>query len=259
VAAAPISGSTYRVPSDRDRSIQPQQTGSILNGSLTTSSRPRVHIHHTVKSYPTALTRATLLQGVHELTARDGDLARIALRHGPPPLWARPRGFATLVRIILEQQVSLASAAALYARLERELRDGVTPAAVMALGGAGLLAIGFTRQKAGYVAGLAERVANGTLPLATLARLGDDRAVDALRDVPGIGPWTASIYLLMALRRPDVWPPGDLALHKAMARLHGLATVPTSDEAASIALRWRPWRAVAARLLWHAYLSERAA
>jgi DNA-3-methyladenine glycosylase II len=76
--------------------------------------------------------------------------------------------------------------------------------------------------------------------------------------IPGIGPWTAGVYLLMALRRPDIWPPGDLGLHKSMAEVRRLRAVPTSDEAAAFALRWRPWRAVAARLLWHSYLSRRA-
>ena len=205
------------------------------------------------------LSRATLLEGVRALAARDADLARLVARHGPPPLWARPQGFATLARIVLEQQVSLASAAALYRRLGRELHGGVTPAAVAAAGRPGLQALGLTRQKAGYLCALAEHVTAGTLPLARLRGLSDERAAELLVRVPGIGPWTASIYLLMALRRPDVWPPGDLALHKALARLHGRADAPSSEEAAALARRWRPWRAVAARLLWHAYLADRAA
>jgi DNA-3-methyladenine glycosylase II len=144
----------------------------------------------------------------------------------------------------------------MFAKLEREL-GGVTPAAVRVAGAAGLQALGVTRQKAGYVVTLAERVADGSLPLAALARLPDAEVAETLVRIPGIGPWTASIYLLMALRRPDVWPPGDLALHKAMARLPGFDAVPTSEQAAQWALRWQPWRAVAARILWHAYLSER--
>jgi DNA-3-methyladenine glycosylase II len=205
------------------------------------------------------LTRATLLDGVRDLTARDAGLSRIVQRHGPPPLWARPRGFATLVRIILEQQVSLASAAALFRRLERSLDGGVTPAAVRAAGQPGLQALGVTRQKARYACELAERVTAGSLPLAALARMPDDEVAECLTSVPGIGPWTASIYILMALRRPDVWPPGDLALHKALARLQPRSGVPTSEEARALAQRWQPWRAVAARILWHGYLAERAA
>lgn len=202
------------------------------------------------------LTRATLLDGVRALAARDADLAAVVARHGPPPLWARPRGFATLVRIILEQQVSLASAATLYARVARTL-GGMTPDIVAAAGAPGLQALGLTRQKARYVAALADRVATGALPLAALARLPDDEVEARLVDVPGIGPWTARIYLLMALRRPDVWPPGDLALHRAIARLHGRPDAPGSAEATEMAERWRPWRAVAARILWHGYLADR--
>jgi DNA-3-methyladenine glycosylase II len=204
------------------------------------------------------LTRTTLHAGVQELTARDRNLAGIVAEFGPPPLWARPRGFPTLVRIILEQQVSLASAAALFARLERHFDGSLTPQRVAALGEPALLSIGFTRQKARYVVGLASGIADGSVSLARIARLDDAAAGNALVQIPGIGPWTAGVYLLMALRRPDVWPPGDLGLHKSMAEVRRLRAVPTSDEAAAFALRWRPWRAVAARLLWHSYLGRRA-
>lgn len=210
-----------------------------------------------VSTAPTTLTNATLKQGVRELAAADPGLAAIVARHGHPPMWGRPRGFTTLVRIILEQQVSLASAASMFARIERAL-GGVTPPTVRAAGAAGLQALGLTRQKSAYLATLAQRVADGSLPLASLPRLPDAEVAETLVRVPGIGPWTASIYLLMALRRPDVWPPGDLALHKAMSRLPGFDRVPSSNEAAEHALRWRPWRAVAARILWHGYLSDRA-
>jgi DNA-3-methyladenine glycosylase II len=204
------------------------------------------------------LTRTTLQAGVQELIARDRNLARIVEEFGPPPLWARPRGFPTLVRIILEQQVSLASAAALFARLERDFDGSLTPQRVAALGEPALLSIGFTRQKARYVVGLASGIADGSVSLERIARLDDAEAGNALVQIPGIGPWTAGVYLLMALRRPDVWPPGDLGLHKSMAEVRRLRAVPTSDEAAAFALRWRPWRAVAARLLWHSYLGRRA-
>jgi DNA-3-methyladenine glycosylase II len=206
---------------------------------------------------PRTLTRATLQDGVRALAAQDPVLAAIVARHGPPPLWARPQGFSTLVRIILEQQVSLASAATLFARVARTIPGGVTPDAVRAVGVEGLRALGLTRQKAGYVATLAERVADGSLPLASLGRRPDAEAAALLVRCPGIGPWTSAIYLLMALRRPDVWPPGDLALHKAIGRACGCPT-PGSDEATALAARWSPWRAVAARVLWHGYLSERA-
>lgn len=205
-----------------------------------------------------SLDRASLAAAARALARRDSDLARIMKRHGPPPLWARPPGFATLARIILEQQVSLASARAMYRRLAGTVPE-VTPAAVLRLGVAGLQGIGFTRQKARYAHELAEHVVDGTVPLSRLGRLSDDAVRETLMRVPGIGAWTASIYLLMALRRPDVWPPGDLALHKALAGLEGLREPPTTREAEELADRWRPLRAVAARILWHGYLSSRPA
>jgi DNA-3-methyladenine glycosylase II len=207
---------------------------------------------------PATLNAKSLLTAVNELAARDVRLARIVDAHGAPPLWDRPPGFTTLVRIILEQQVSLASAAALFAKLERHCDGSVMPGCVAATGEPGLLAIGFTRQKARYVVGLARQVDAGAVSLERIARLPDDSARAALIAIPGVGPWTAGVYLLMALRRPDVWPPGDLGLHKSMAEVRGLDIVPTSEQAAAYAKRWQPWRAVAARLLWHAYLARRS-
>ena len=206
---------------------------------------------------PPGLNRASLLAGVNELVARDRQLARIVDEFGPPPLWARPRGFPTLVRIILEQQVSLASASALYAKLDRHFEGKLTPARVLASGEAALLSLGVTRQKARYLVGLAARLESGAVSLERIARMPDASAGATLVQIPGIGPWTAGVYLLMALRRPDVWPPGDLGLHQSMAEIRGSSVVPTSDAAAAFAMRWRPWRAVAARLLWHSYLSRR--
>jgi len=201
------------------------------------------------------LTRATLTEAVRELVARDPGLARIVSAHGAPPLWARPQGFETLVRIILEQQVSLKSAATLSQRVALGL-GGIAPASVLAAGTDGLRSHGLTRQKAAYVVGLAERVDSGALPLRTFSKLDDSAVATLLTTVPGIGPWSASIYQLLALRRPDVWPPGDLALHKAMQRLHEMPRIPSSDEATRLAERWTPWRAVAARILWQGYLGE---
>jgi DNA-3-methyladenine glycosylase II len=205
------------------------------------------------------VSRASLLVAVAQLGQRDRGLARIVERHGPPPLWARPAGFATLARIILEQQVSLAAAATLYARVAMTLPGGWTPGAVRSVGIDGLRARGLTRQKAAYVSALAERVTSGALPVRALGRESDAVAAELLTSVPGIGPWSASIYLVMALRRPDVWPPGDLALHKALMQLRRLARLPSRDEAVRLAARWAPYRAVAARILWHGYLSDRAA
>ena len=200
------------------------------------------------------LDATRLRVGVRELAAIDQDLAGIVERHGTPPMWSREPGFETLVRIILEQQVSLASAEAARGRLVAAA-GAVDPAAIAAAGEETLRAAGLTRQKARYLVGMARDVLDGRLDLAALATASDDEARARLTGVLGIGRWTADIYLLMALGRPDVWPTGDLALAGAMRRAKGLAALPTGPEQEVIAEPWRPWRAVAARLLWNAYLA----
>ena len=202
------------------------------------------------------LTREGLLRAVDELAARDADLAGIVARHGPPPLWDREPGFPTLLHIVLEQQVSLASAQAAFDRL-RLAADPLTPARFLALTDAELLAIGFSRQKARYGRALAEAVESGALDLDGLAGLDDEAVHSALQALPGIGPWTSTIYLLMVLGRPDVWPAGDMALQAAVAEVKGLGHRPDAAEMTDLGAAWRPWRSVAARLFWHDYLSRR--
>lgn len=200
------------------------------------------------------LDDARLLAGARDLAERDSDLAGILDRHGPPPLWARPAGFATLVAIILEQQVSLRSGAAALARLERAA-GALDPAAIVALGEFGARAAGQTRQKARYVVELAAATLDGRFDPTAVAAADDDSARGALTGLLGVGRWTADVYLLMALGRPDIWPDGDLALAASMRRAKRLATLPDRDTQRAIAAAWRPSRAVAARILWHAYLA----
>lgn len=188
------------------------------------------------------------------LAGRDPDLGAIVARHGPPPSWARPPGFATLVAIVLEQQVSLRSGAAALARLERAA-GALEPAAIAALGEDGARAAGQTRQKARYVVGLAAAALDGRFDPVAVAGADDDDARAALTNLLGVGRWTADIYLLMALGRPDVWPDGDLALAAAMRRAKGLDSLPDRETQRAIAAGWRPYRAVAARILWQAYLA----
>ena len=204
-----------------------------------------------------ALTEADLPAAVDVLAARDPSLATIAARFGVPPLWAREPGFPTLVHLILEQQVSLGSAKAAFDRLV-VATGRPTPVAFLALDDAELLAIGFSRQKARYARALATAVISGDLDLDALANLDDHEVDRRLMALPGIGPWTATIYRLMVLLRPDAWPAGDIALAQAVAETRGLDARPTPDELRVIAEAWRPWRAVAARMLWHHYLSLRA-
>lgn len=196
------------------------------------------------------------MEGVEALRRTDPDLNLIVERIGPPPLWGRRPGFSTLLRIILEQQVSLASGAATYARLQRYL-GRVTPGRVAACTVAQIREQGVTRQKAAYVHGLAGMVAARELDLRGLARMDDASARETLCKVKGIGPWTADVYLLMALRRPDIWPPGDLALLESAKRVKRMGKRPDDVRMGKVAEEWRPWRAVAARLLWHWYLWER--
>jgi DNA-3-methyladenine glycosylase II len=210
----------------------------------------------TVFTIPPPLDEAALALAARELAARDPDLAAVVGRYGLPPLWSRPAGFPTLVHIVLEQQVSLASASAAFGRL-RGAVEPLTPEGFLALDDARLLEIGFSRQKAGYVRDLARAVGGGTLDLDGLAILPDADVERALVAQRGIGPWTAAIYLMEALLRPDVWPVADIALATAVAEVTGLAGRPDPGRLAEMGEAWRPWRSVAARLFWHDYLSRR--
>ena len=203
---------------------------------------------------PPTLDAAGLRAAAAELAKRDPDLAAILERLGPPPLWDRPPGFATLVAIVLEQQVSLRSGAAALDRL-RLAAGSIEPAAVAALGEEGARSVGLTRQKARYVVGIAKAALDGRFDPAIVAAFEDDDARVSLTALLGVWRWTADIYLLMALLRPDVWPDGDLALAAAMRRAKGLAAIPDAATQRAVAESWRPWRAVGARLLWHAYLA----
>lgn len=203
------------------------------------------------------LSGKSLLETTQILADRDPDFARILDHYGPPPLWDRRPGFATLLRIILEQQVSLASAEAMYRRLEEQLR-ALTPPTVLAAGPAGLRALGVTRQKSAYFINIARAVENRELNLHELEQLDDGLVFAKLTSIKGIGPWTAGIYLLMALCRPDAWPSGDIALLTAYQNLKGLLYRPASVQLDQVAEAWRPHRATAARLLWHFYLGEKA-
>ncbi len=192
-----------------------------------------------------------------ELCTADPDLAAIVDRHGLPEFWAREPGFQTLVLLILEQQVSLASARAAYDRLNARL-GSLTTEGILASTDAELRADGFSRQKARYVRVLSSALENGSIDLHAVATMDDESARIALVALPGIGPWTAEVYLLSALRRPDTWPVGDIALQEGARQARGLDARPSADELLVIGEGWRPHRATAARLLWHLYLSERS-
>jgi DNA-3-methyladenine glycosylase II len=202
------------------------------------------------------LTGKTLAAAASALANRDKLLARILKSHGPPPLWKRPQGFSTLVRIILEQQVSLASAASIYGRLSNAI-DPFLPGRFIEAGEIQFRSLGVTRQKASYLLRLAEQIEGRHLSLTALSRMTDADAKLALMNVKGIGSWSADIYLLMAMCRADIWPAGDLALATTVMELKRLKERPNQERLQAIGERWRPYRAVAARMLWQHYLAVR--
>ncbi|MEP6944833.1 MAG: DNA-3-methyladenine glycosylase 2 family protein [Acidobacteriota bacterium] len=202
------------------------------------------------------LSPSGLEAACRELAGIDLNLGKTFQKYGVPPLWERPTGFATLLQIILEQQVSLASAKACYDKLALQLGE-VTPANVLSLGDGELRTAGFSRQKAAYARHLSEAMIEKRIDLDSLNHLSDADAKAELVKLKGVGEWTSDIYLLMAMLRPDIMPRGDVALHTAWHRLSGEPR-PAADQFVAMAVKWSPYRSVAARLLWHFYLSERA-
>ncbi len=202
------------------------------------------------------LTERSFQKGLNVLIRNDPDLATVVEDFGPPPLWKRKPGFATLVHIILEQQVSLASARATLNKLMHAVSP-LTPEKFLQQDDKALKAYGFSRQKTAYCRNLADSVISGRLELKRLYSKTDNQVRRILMEVKGIGRWTADIYLLMVLQRPDIWPVGDLALVSAIQKLKHLPGRPGPDEINTLAVSWKPWRAVAARILWHYYLTIR--
>ena len=169
-------------------------------------------------------------------------------------MWGRRPGFETLLRIVLEQQVSLVSARSMFARLSNNVQP-FTPEGFISVGESRLRSLGVTRQKSHYCIQVAHAFTNGDLRRINV--MSDENAHATLLRIKGVGPWTANIYLLMALKRPDIWPDGDVALANAVGKLQRLKEGPSFIELAKIADAWRPYRSVAARMLWQFYLAER--
>jgi len=191
------------------------------------------------------------------LAERDSALKRVFVEHGYPQLWDRTPGFSTTVHIILEQQVSLASANATFHRLETKLGGTVTPERVLKLTEAELKELGITRQKILYTRLLAEQVASGAFLFESLSSLPDDMVRSAMTKHKGIGNWTADIYLSECLLRCDILPKGDIGVLEAFRVLKGLDARPTHDQLLAMTEHWRPWRSVGTRMLWLFYLSRR--
>lgn len=200
--------------------------------------------------------QSTIHSGCDAVAACDEDLKKIITTFGYPPLWIRPNSFATLVLIILEQQVSLASAYAAFKKLNEKVTV-ITPEAIMQLSDADLRACYFSRQKTVYVRGLATTLLDNKINLEELDNEPDDVVRSRLKKLKGIGDWTVDIYLIHALRRTDVFPVGDLALVNALKLVKDLPASATKETLLHKAEAWRPHRTFATLLLWHYYIQTR--
>ena len=196
--------------------------------------------------------RQDLENGLAQLTKRDKRFAWALEIVSDVPLRRRPQGFASLVSILVHQQVSLASAAAIWQRVEAGIAP-FEPGTVLALTDEALQDMGLSRPKVRYVKALAQAISDGALNLDALRKLDEPDARAQLTSVVGIGDWTADIYLLQSLGHPDIWPAKDIGLQAAVHALFDLPSRPTADELGKFAEPWRPWRSVAARLLWAYY------
>lgn len=198
----------------------------------------------------------SIKHAAQELAGTDPALGRVLDQHGPPPLWKRPATFATLVRIILEQQVSLASAFSTFGKLKAACGGNVSAGAIKQLGDQGLRSVGFSRQKSRYAVALADDVLTGQFKVGSLRHRDDDEVRQQITARLGLGDWSADVFLMMALCRPDVLPTGDLGLVKGMTELDG-GEYATKEKVVERAEVWRPYRSVACRMVWQLYLGNR--
>jgi DNA-3-methyladenine glycosylase II len=192
----------------------------------------------------------------NEVAERDSTLQTILDTYGYPPMWTRSNSFATLIHIILEQQVSLASAKAAFNKL-KEKSGKITPATLLTLSDTEMRACYFSRQKMAYARHLAETIQSGKIKLKKHIYHPDDEIRLLLRQVKGVGDWTIDVYLLFALQRTDIFPVGDLAMINAMKEVKCLPKEISKTEILQIAEIWRPYRSIATMILWHHYISSR--
>jgi DNA-3-methyladenine glycosylase II len=191
-----------------------------------------------------------------EVAERDSTLQPILHTYGYPPMWTRSNSFATLIHIILEQQVSLASAKAAFNKL-KEKSGKITPATLLRLSDTEMRACYFSRQKMAYARHLAETIQSGKIKLKKHIYHADDDIRLLLRQVKGVGDWTIDVYLLFALQRTDIFPVGDLAMINAMKEVKRLPKEISKTEILQMAEMWRPYRSIATMILWHHYISSR--
>lgn len=205
---------------------------------------------------PDQLTESNYHLICDQLAATDSDLEKVIATYGYPPMWSRPNTFESLVHIILEQQVSLASALAALNKLKEHVKE-ITPARILLLSDEELKSCFFSRQKIAYVRYLAEAIVSGQLDLTSLEDQENDDIRRELCSLKGIGNWTVDIYLMFILRRQDIFPLGDLAAVNSLKKVKLLPSTITRDGVSGIAEQWKPYRTVACMILWHAYLSSR--
>lgn len=200
-------------------------------------------------------TTKSIRTAVDALAAREKAFAKVVKSHGHPEPRKSDRGATTLLRTIVGQQVSVAAARSMWAKLEAAFGSPPDLNLLLAASDEELRAAGMSRQKAGYIRSLAELVISGELDLDALPE-DDEEAIAHLIKIKGIGRWSAEIYLLFAEGRADVWPAGDLAVQIEIGRLLGMADKPSEKQLREIAERWRPHRGAAAILAWHSYNSS---
>lgn len=190
------------------------------------------------------------------LSKKDKQLKAIIVEYGYPPMWTRKQGFETLILTILEQQVSLAAAFAAYKKLKAKIGI-VTPAKILAMSNEELRECYFTRQKQVYAKELATAVVTKKLQLKKFGEMTDEQVRTQLTAIKGIGNWTTDVYLMHALQRTDLFPLGDIALVNSLKETKQLHPHISKEEMLAIAEPWRPYRTIAAMILWHAYIKKR--
>lgn len=191
-----------------------------------------------------------------KLAKKDKHLKAVIKEHGYPPLWGRVPSFGTLIHIILEQQVSLASAKAAFLKLEAKIGH-ITPEKVLQLTDEEMKACYFSRQKTIYARHLATAIVNGAFSIEKIITLDDEPLRTEMKKLKGIGDWTVDVFMMMALHRCDCFPTGDIALMKSIKEVKGLNIYTTKEEILTIAGNWKPYRTIAAFILWHAYIKKR--
>jgi DNA-3-methyladenine glycosylase II len=205
---------------------------------------------------PQQFTKSTYQSICDELGQMDADFAKVIDLYGYPPFWSRPNTFESLVHIILEQQVSLASALSALNKLRERVQE-ITPARILLLTDAEMRECYCSRQKTAYIRYLAEAIISGQINLKAFAQMEDEDIRRQLTALKGIGNWTVDVYVMFALQHTDVFPVGDLAIVNSIKRLKLLPKETTKEELMLIAEHWKPYRTVASMLLWHYYLSDR--